>query len=65
MTVSMADAPDGRPSAARPADRRPPAARRPEGRPPEGRPPAARRPEILALGEAMIEFNQSAKDQPN
>src|ERR1700744_5691601 len=22
-------------------------------------------PEILALGEAMIEFNQSAKDQPN
>ena len=27
--------------------------------------PQARRPEILALGEAMIEFNQSAKDQPN
>src|SRR5471032_1978332 len=22
-------------------------------------------PEIIALGEAMIEFNQSAKDQPN
>src|SRR6201996_4720350 len=27
--------------------------------------PQARHPEILALGEAMIEFNQSAKDQPN
>ncbi|MBN3806046.1 sugar kinase [Paraburkholderia sp. Ac-20336] len=26
---------------------------------------ANRTPEILALGEAMIEFNQSAKDQPN
>jgi 2-dehydro-3-deoxygluconokinase len=27
--------------------------------------PVAASPEILALGEAMIEFNQSAKDQPN
>src|SRR6185437_14814586 len=35
-------------------------AARPEGRPAQGGPAA-----ILALGEAMIEFNQSAKDDPN